>query len=509
MGFKFSAVATTDKFSKENIDSFSVRFFCNKLIFEKEVILEESMNLNYQHEYLDILFLKTGTFIFGSNPSVLDKLNTKRNSFQNSVGIFSIEETSMVYMVDYYENTKQLISFVEHNGEKISENIENITIEYSDGFDLTVKLIKKILDKDFYELEPDLKLYRYKFSNNLPILKNEDEIWVASYSSATELKNEKDYEFTNIRKFKNGVSIAELNGKFGLINEERNKVSKFIYDRIESFENEDTNTKVQISNKWGSIDIQGNEIVSVIYDEIKSFSEGLACVKKDNKYGFVNLQNTLVIPFNYNDDGRFSHGLAAIKKNGKYGFIDKEGKEITQFIYDDTWTFNGKFAFVYIDKVWSAVDINGKTLKTFDYDSIFSMGIKEGQLHNVQQNGKWGCIDDEFNLIIECIYNNWIIFSEGFAEVRRYLIKKEDLNKPFEKISYVDLKGIEICPYKCDEGRAFKGGFAAVRINDKWGFINTKGDVVVPIENDLVEDFNNGILRVVKNGQVTQIRTTH
>lgn len=508
MGFKFSAVATTDKFSKENIDTFSIRFFCNKLIYEKEVIFEESMTLNFQEEYLDILFLETGTFIFGSNPSTLGKLNIRKNSFNNNVGLFSIEETSMVYMIDYYENTKHLISIIEHNGQKISEKIDNISIESTDGFDLTVKLIEKIIQKNFYEIEPDLNLCRYRFTDEYPIQTIEDKVWLSNYEIATISENETNYNFTNVGTFSNGIAVAELDGKYGLINEQRNKISKFVYDRIESFENDEIITKVQINNKWGYLDVKGNEIIPVVYDDIKAFREGLACVKKDDKFGYIDLQNNLIIPFKYERDSLFSYGIVSAKLNGKYGFINSEGKEMTPFIYDDTWSFNGKFAFVYIDKVWSAVDINGNTLKVFDYESIFSMGIKEGQLHNVKKNGKWGCIDDEFNLVIDCIYNYWIIFSEGLADVGRYLVKKEELSTPFEKITYVTLKGIEIAPYICDEGRAFVGGFAAVRILDKWGFINTKGEVAVPIIYDLVEDCKNGILRVVKDGQGTQIKTT-
>ena len=44
-------------------------------------------------------------------------------------------------------------------------------------------------------------------------------------------------------------------------------------------------------------------------------------------------------------------------------------------------------------------------------------------------------------------------------------------------------------PLKYDDAGEFKDGMVKVCRDDKWGFINTEGEVVIPLEYEIVEDF--------------------
>lgn len=66
-------------------------------------------------------------------------------------------------------------------------------------------------------------------------------------------------------------------------------------------------------------------------------------------------------------------------------------------------------------------------------------------------------------------------YSEGMAPVRKG-----------EKWGYIDTKGNELIPCKYDEASRFSEGVAAVSQNGKWGYINTNGETVIPISLEAV-----------------------
>ena len=54
----------------------------------------------------------------------------------------------------------------------------------------------------------------------------------------------------------------------------------------------------------------------------------------------------------------------------------------------------------------------------------------------------------------------------------------------------------------------FNKGFASVRLNGKWGFIDKTGKEVIPLIYEEVSDFLNGLAKVRLNGRSFSIDTT-
>lgn len=97
---------------------------------------------------------------------------------------------------------------------------------------------------------------------------------------------------------------------------------------------------------------------------------------------------------------------------------------------------------------------------------------------------KWGFIDSEKNIVLNTIYDDAFPFSEGLAA-----IKKDD------KWGYINLKGEEvIIPLKYDFAGSFHNGYAIVRQYGKWGYIDMKGNEIIPPEKyDFVGEFSEGL----------------
>lgn len=111
-------------------------------------------------------------------------------------------------------------------------------------------------------------------------------------------------------------------------------------------------------------------------------------------------------------------------------------------------------------------------------------------LFPIEQNGKWGFIDKNFNVIIPAKYDKAFPF---LGELTLVFLDK--------KCGYIDKKGNEVIPLRYDDGEAyFYQDSAEVTLNGKCGLINRNGYEVIPIKYDKIERDEN-IVCVHLNGK--------
>ena len=248
--------------------------------------------------------------------------------------------------------------------------------------------------------------------------------------------------------------------------------------------------------KYGYKDQSGKIVVEPKYDRAYNFSEGLAMVELNKKWGFIDekgkeIAYDNILGFKYDYVLGFSEGLAAVKKNvidlALWGFIDKTGKEVTEFIYRDAKPFSDGFALIK-----DAVGV-------FNYiDKDFNFLIKERTE---------GTFDFSKFIVPERIIMAES-FSEGMAAVKLMSLKESEE----DRWGFINKKGEIAIPAKYDGVRGgFKEGLSAVNIGGivseiylgierieggKWGFINQSGtDVIPPVYED-VRFFDNGLAQV-------------
>jgi WG containing repeat len=112
-------------------------------------------------------------------------------------------------------------------------------------------------------------------------------------------------------------------------------------------------------------------------------------------------------------------------------------------------------------------------------------GIKYFQ---VEKNGKTGFRDLDGKIVIEPIYDMAEMFSEGYSAVT-----------VGEKHGFIDETGKYVLPLQSYEFLgSLNNGLADFRINDKVGFINIKGEVIIKPQFDWADEFSEGLC-VVRN----------
>ncbi|MFC3811424.1 WG repeat-containing protein [Lacihabitans lacunae] len=136
-----------------------------------------------------------------------------------------------------------------------------------------------------------------------------------------------------------------LNNTGGVISAFVNKKGEFVFDKkfglIRDF-NEGF-AAVEVNGKWTYIDNKGNYLIEPQFDVTDFFSEGLGMfgVKKGKnlKFGFLNNMGKVVIEPIYNEVKDFKFGLAPVKVGNKFGFINNKGEMVIKPKFQNAFSF--------------------------------------------------------------------------------------------------------------------------------------------------------------------------
>ncbi len=225
-----------------------------------------------------------------------------------------------------------------------------------------------------------------------------------------------------------------VNGKelFGVINSKGETVIDFKYKGLTSglytfsgyymFDGEEM--------KKGFVDTVGNIVVPAKYEDFGTIiSEGTVKARiKYPKWGLISMKDEVIIPFEYQFISAWSDGLIRVKKEraGTYGYMDHAGKMIIADVYKDATDFEEQIAMVKKGNKYGVINTKGETVIDFQFDNF-------AQLVQVREDN---------------------MSSTGTSE---------------------SLMGFIL-----------KGGYISVEKDKKWGYIDLKGNIVIPFEYDQV-----------------------
>ena len=242
-------------------------------------------------------------------------------------------------------------------------------------------------------------------------------------------------------------------------------------------------------NKWGFINNDGEIKIPFIYDFVNPFENGIAYTKNANKEFFINSKNEIVIKGDFDKIGIFSNGYALVEKNKKFGFINPKGEIAVPLKYDNADYFNKNgLAEVSIDKKWGFINHNGKEVIPVIFERVKSEQLDD--LVIVRKNYKWAFFDSKGKQLSDFLYSDvqraWkndqtTFFGNGPASVKksgRYFFLKKNLEPAFANIAF-------------DSSSSFDSNKNAIVMNNgKYGMIRNNGEIVIPLEYDLIENYN-------------------
>lgn len=259
--------------------------------------------------------------------------------------------------------------------------------------------------------------------------------------------------FDKVFTMQDGLMRAMKNG-YSVVVTEKGKILPGEYLRINEFK-EDLSSVKSKDNKYGFIDRNGKIVIPFEYEDAGNFAEGFAPVKKDGKWGYISRSGELKIPFDFDEASDFSEEYAVVSQNGKAGFIDKNGVSPTGFIFDSAKSFRYDIAVVekngenyVINKKWETIYVSNSHVFPFHIgENVIS--LKLFSFPPLVKNGK-------------------------------IILRENDADRVFTPVS---------------------GSLILFKKNDKYGAIDTEGNIVVPAKFDSLNE-------VTKDKSYVKIRET-
>ena len=244
--------------------------------------------------------------------------------------------------------------------------------------------------------------------------------------------------------FEKSVLKYKENGKYGIIDFSGNKITKAIYDSIESLEYREGSLIVEQSGKYGVINIKGKELIKAEFDEVQSdlyyteqndyLKAGFIVKNKTQdgyRYGYINKDGKQVLQTEYNEINRVTeinddeNVYLLVSKNGKYGILKNDKLLIASAYEEIEYNKTNQLFIVQKNSKQGVISLEGKQILPVEYDYVLCeknrITTTKGenvQIYNI--NGEKQ--SSQYDNIIETSNENYIITiddNENFGIVNK------------------------------------------------------------------------------------------
>lgn len=348
------------------------------------------------------------------------------------------------------------------------------------------------------------------------------------------------FRYDRAAPFMEGLAYFAQGGRYGFMDETGTVVFYLDCDSASSFQ--EGLSYVCIDGKYGYIDKTGAMVIEPVYEDAGYFEDGLAEVVLDGRHGMIDRTGTFVIAPEYdslqrvdaffraesggqytcfNQTGRrllgefydavwITDGCICFEQNGKCGVADAEGKIILEPFYEFVRPIpDRKLVIVTEGEAYGVIDFAGeqKIPSVYSYiwycDSDLLCVTKENEKNSyldasdfserippiyddivftggkgvVRLGEQYGVIDQNGNLEIPVRYDGITIFEDGAM-----LLKKDSVSQLY------DSQG-ELLNTGSYEAVLKTGNCYQIKKNDKYGFLNERGEEVIPPVYDYVSGY--------------------
>lgn len=289
--------------------------------------------------------------------------------------------------------------------------------------------------------------------------------------------------YTNILNFgedyKNGYIVVNSDKKYGVVDYLGKQLLEAKYEKVEQIYGKDSYVIVE-AGKQKLVNASGEVLLESGYDSIKQIlgytTQGIVFVK-DNKYGVMSTTGDILIPNEYDDIKEIKDKTFVAKKADKYGIINLQNETKVEFNY-------------------TSINYNSTADLIFAEDAKFNSNVINSDFE-VKLQGIVLETNDEKGYLKIRIDNENKYYNFKFEEKEAKDILTTNtlfLSKQDGKYGFVNSKGEVVVDYIYDDAtEQNEAGYAAVKKDGKWGSIDINGNVVIEptynLENNYLIDF--------------------
>ena len=242
--------------------------------------------------------------------------------------------------------------------------------------------------------------------------------------------------------------------------------------------------KDSLGESWGFINGKGNFVIQPSFDKVSVFSCGYAKVEKDGACKFIDRKGNICSTISFDNASDFYYGYSTFLLDGEYGLLDKNMNMVIQPQFKSLGLMgdNGLIAakreydsnYEYID-----VNANTKIQLIFDYAEAFKDGIAI-----VKVSGKYGAINSSGDFVIQPTYKYSLDnLGKGLVAYR---------SDDFIKVGILNKQGDVVVTDQYYSVGAVSDGLMLFMSKTEWGYMDTKGEIVIPAMYSHANPFREG-----------------
>jgi len=283
---------------------------------------------------------------------------------------------------------------------------------------------------------------------------------------------------------------------------------------------------VLLDKRWGLVDRSGAWILRPRYTDMRLGGNGVFPVQDGGVWGYIDTTGRFVITPKFEDAEPFQNGVAAVKMRGRWGYVRTDGTMEADFIFLEIGGREGPYVSARDAEGWAVFKLVGsgppkresigpgtvQRAYSISEGTVIAQLGKDEQVFEIMPQPDQPDQDDENNkdekpktykqnnFTVNELFPAWDHpgkyvsirrMSDGFAPARTERNRWGYLHKG---------SGEFLWEGRFQDAFGFAQGFAPVKINGKWGYIDRAGRIAIPATYDAAFPFR-GNYAVIRQGE--------
>lgn len=312
-------------------------------------------------------------------------------------------------IMDMYANLKKYGNFIDYGDE--------LVLEYNYPEEIVMKIV------DYYK-ENKKKKYAVELLKLAAAKRTDSEVYIQELAELRGTYNSRYVGKDNVLSFCNNYAVFEEKELFGLLEQNGDVAVRAGYQAITPYAQQPELATVKLDDQWFCIDKGGYRklVPDQPVDELGMFGDGLLPFCRNERYGYMDDQLTVVQEPQWEYAGAFSAGTAAVKKDGKWALINTSFENVTEYIFDEIVVTEygqaGEYGvfFARQNEICHLYRTTGEKITSVGFEEVKCFA--SSQPAAVRQNGRWGYVNQEGDIVIPPQYEQAESFSCDLAPVQ-------------------------------------------------------------------------------------------
>lgn len=409
------------------------------------------------------------------------------NRILTGIGCVVLLLISWVVAINAPSNAEKQLELIEQATELMNDDIYILAVpllEEAAGYNAEHRLDAEAFLKEAYLQLITQQGYQRKYTSLLETQMNREDATPEIFIEAANFYLGRSKITDALTVLKSG--IAKTGSEELVLLYENNRYSyqlgRSVYEDVTAIY--DTTIAVQIDGLWGLAQSDGTLMIPCEYEKISTYNVDRAIVKKDTEiYAVDSSGNRLaLLKENATDFGNYANDRVPLLIDGEWKRATGEFA-IGSASFEQIGTYSSGYIAAKMNSKWGVIDINSNWLLPAEYDELIMDELGRAYAKGAVFARKGGAV---------YLFVDGVQLGDSFEDAHPFGKEGYAAVKKNGKWGYIDTSGNVQIPYQFEDALSFGQHLAAVKVGDLWGYISLSEELVIEAGYLDAKSFANG-----------------